>query len=116
MRRAAILIVMIVLTCSAPTSEASMIDQAVAIEKTIGINPIENNPIEISPIENNPIEQTIERSIEIESLYGLPWNRPPIYRRGPSPPAVREHDRYRYLPRKRFYPPNPPAPIGCRRP
>lgn len=106
MRRAAILIVMIVLTCSAPTSEASTIDQTIAIEKTIGIN----------PIENNPIEQTIERSIEIESLYGLPWNRPPIYRRGPRPPAVREHDRYRYLPRKRFYPPNPPAPIGCRRP
>ncbi len=32
--------------------------------------------------------------LEIKPLYGLPFNRPPHYRRGPRPPAIREHERY----------------------
>ena len=34
-------------------------------------------------------------SVELEPMYGLPFNRAPYYRRGPRPPAVREHDKYR---------------------
>ena len=33
-------------------------------------------------------------TVELEKLYGLPFNRPPYYRRGPHPPAIKEHDRY----------------------
>lgn len=49
-----------------------------------------------SMIEAQPLTPSVER----ESLYGLPFNRPPYYRRGPRPPAVREHERY-YRPGKR---------------
>ena len=33
-------------------------------------------------------------SVELEPLYGLPFNRAPYYRRGPRPPSVREHEKY----------------------
>ena len=36
----------------------------------------------------------IGSTIEVQNLYGLPFNRPPYYRRGPRPPAIKEHDRY----------------------
>lgn len=44
---------------------------------------------------HRPLGMTIERP-----LYGLPFNRPPQYRRGPRPPAIREHERY-YRPGKK---------------
>lgn len=50
-----------------------------------------------STVEARATDQTIiviGSTVEIQNLYGLPFNRPPYYRRGPRPPAIKEHDRY----------------------